>query len=73
MPDSSMLVTRREHAWRGYALAALAATCWATGGLTAKWLFTAEGPDSGVARPAARDDRGPVVLSGARAFTLSRS
>lgn len=25
---------------RGYALALLAAACWATGGLTAKWLFT---------------------------------
>jgi drug/metabolite transporter (DMT)-like permease len=25
-------------------LAALAAACWATGGLTAKWLFTTEGP-----------------------------
>lgn len=27
--------------FRGYALALLAAFCWATGGLTAKWLFTA--------------------------------
>jgi drug/metabolite transporter (DMT)-like permease len=25
---------------KGYALAALAALCWATGGITAKWLFT---------------------------------
>lgn len=25
---------------KGYALAALAAVCWATGGMTAKWLFT---------------------------------
>jgi drug/metabolite transporter (DMT)-like permease len=29
---------------KGYALAALAAMCWATGGLTAKWLFTPLGP-----------------------------
>lgn len=26
--------------WRGYALALAAATCWATGGLMAKWLFS---------------------------------
>jgi drug/metabolite transporter (DMT)-like permease len=29
---------------KGYALATLAALCWATGGLTAKWLFTALTP-----------------------------
>ncbi len=27
--------------WRGYALTLLAAACWATGGLMAKWLFSA--------------------------------
>ena len=31
------------HPTRGYLLAALAAACWAAGGLTAKWLFTMAG------------------------------
>jgi drug/metabolite transporter (DMT)-like permease len=31
---------------KGYALAALAAVCWATGGMTAKWLFAPLGPAS---------------------------
>lgn len=31
---------------KGYGLALLAAACWATGGLTAKWLFTAAGPST---------------------------
>lgn len=30
----------------GYALTLLAAACWATGGLTAKWLFTAPGTET---------------------------
>lgn len=60
----------REHAWRGYALAGLAATCWATGGLTAKWLFTPEGPQTAAWRvPPLGITVDPVVLSGARAFS----
>jgi drug/metabolite transporter (DMT)-like permease len=42
---------------RGYLLAAFAAACWATGGLTAKWMFT---------RIGAPVD--PAALSGARAL-----
>jgi len=55
---------------RGYALAVLAAACWATGGLTAKWLFTS---------PSAATDAWPIpplgitvepqVLSGGRALS----
>ncbi len=60
----------REHAWRGYALAGLAATCWATGGLTAKWLFTPEGSQTAAWRVSALGITvDPVVLSGARAFS----
>jgi drug/metabolite transporter (DMT)-like permease len=42
---------------RGYLLAALAAACWAIGGLTAKWLFTLGGSTVE-----------PAPLSGARAL-----
>lgn len=42
---------------RGYMLAAFAAACWATGGLTAKWMFTRIGAEVDPAR-----------LSGARAL-----
>ncbi|MHB1323243.1 MAG: EamA family transporter [Coriobacteriia bacterium] len=53
----------------GYALVLLAAACWATGGLTAKWLFTQPGavteqwpfPPLGI-------DVDPLVLSAARAM-----
>jgi drug/metabolite transporter (DMT)-like permease len=34
----------RQDRLKGYSLATLAAVCWATGGLTAKWLFTPLGP-----------------------------
>lgn len=55
---------------RGYMLALLAATCWASGGLTAKWLFTTASdatahwpvPPLGIAIE-------PTVLSGARAVS----
>lgn len=40
MSDSSRPRPSRDGRFTGYALALLAATCWATGGLTAKWLFT---------------------------------
>jgi drug/metabolite transporter (DMT)-like permease len=70
MPGSSDARTRREHAWRGYGLAALAAACWATGGLTAKWLFTPEGAQTVAWRVAPLGITvDPVVLSGARAFS----
>ncbi len=55
---------------RGYLLVVLAAACWATGGLTAKWLFTS---------PSAATDAWPIpplgiavdpqVLSGGRALS----
>jgi drug/metabolite transporter (DMT)-like permease len=70
MRESRRRESRTPHAWRGYALAALAAACWATGGMTAKWLFTAEGPDTAAWRvPPLGMTVDPVVLSGARAFT----
>lgn len=63
---------RVRSAMRGYALALLAAACWATGGLTAKWLFTA---------PSAASDTWPIpplgivieptALSGARAVAAT--
>jgi drug/metabolite transporter (DMT)-like permease len=54
----------------GYVLAALAAACWATGGLTAKWLFTSEGPQTAAwAVPPSGVIVDPIVLSGARAFS----
>lgn len=53
----------------GYALALLAAACWATGGLTAKWLFSVPGPET-VDWPLAPlgIEIEPAVLSGARAL-----
>lgn len=51
-----MSAERSAHPLRGYLLAVLAATGWALGGLTAKWLFVTTG--------AAVD---PATLSGARA------
>lgn len=57
------------HSLRGYLLTLLAAACWASGGLTAKWLFTV---------PSAATDEWPIpplgihvdptVLSGGRAL-----
>jgi drug/metabolite transporter, DME family len=70
MQGSSETVSGHRHTWRGYALATLAALCWATGGLTAKWLFTAAGPDTAAWRvPPLGMTVDPVVLSGARAFS----
>jgi len=40
VPDSSNGVPAQHGRLTGYALALLAAACWATGGLMAKWLFT---------------------------------
>ncbi|MBW6467852.1 MAG: DMT family transporter [Coriobacteriia bacterium] len=70
MQDSLKPVPDQSHSWKGYALATVAALCWATGGLTAKWLFTAEGPDTAAWRvPPLGMTIDPVVLSGARAFS----
>jgi drug/metabolite transporter (DMT)-like permease len=55
---------------RGYLLAGLAAACWATGGLTADWLFTA--PSAATAAwivPPLGISVEPGALSGARALS----
>ncbi len=65
VPAASRL---QEHRTRGYLLVVLAAACWAAGGLTAKWMFTAADQvpagwriqPLGIAVP-------PAVLSGGRA------
>lgn len=60
---------QRSDAWKGYALALLAAACWATGGLSAKWLFS---PLDATTRawpvPPPGIGVDPVVLAGARAL-----
>ncbi|TLM98154.1 MAG: hypothetical protein FDZ75_03020, partial [Actinobacteria bacterium] len=43
-PPRTWMPGERSRALRGYLLALLAAACWATGGLTAKWLFTQPSP-----------------------------
>lgn len=55
---------------KGYALALLAAACWATGGLTADWLFTAPSlaTSDWIVAPLGIVVE-PTVLSGARAFS----
>ncbi len=66
MPD---LRDRPGQQWRGYVLAVLAAICWATGGLVAKWLF---GPhDASVGRwllSAPAIEATPAALASARAM-----
>ncbi|TLM81056.1 MAG: hypothetical protein FDZ75_08090, partial [Actinobacteria bacterium] len=64
MPDA------RSSRFAGYLLALLAALCWATGGLTAKWLFTT--PSSATASwplPPLGITVEPTALSGARALS----
>lgn len=59
----------RRDVLKGYALALLAAACWATGGLTAKWLFSA--PTEATASwpvPPLGIEVEPTVLSGGRAL-----
>ncbi len=55
---------------RGYLLVVLAAACWATGGLTAKWMFTspAEVPAGWHVQPLGIAVE-PAVLSGGRALS----
>ncbi len=61
--------TRERGRLFGYALALLAAACWATGGLTAKWLFSKPGPEN-ASWPLAPlgIEIDPAVLSGGRAL-----
>lgn len=67
MPD---LPSARPGTLRGYLLALLAASCWATGGLTAKWLFSA--PSAATADwplPPLGIEIEPTALSGGRALS----
>ena len=58
-----------SEAWKGYALAALAATAWATGGLTAKWLFVSlDVTTAAWPFPPPGLEVAPTVLAGARAW-----
>ena len=70
-PEASGVVTdvTRSNAWKGYALAALAATAWATGGLTAKWLFSPLDAATSVwPFPPPGLEVDPTTLAGARAI-----
>lgn len=60
----------RSRRFTGYALVLLAAACWATGGLTAKWLFTAPSSET-VAwpLPPLGIPIAPTVLSASRALS----
>lgn len=67
MPDSP---EAPRNPLRGYLLTLLAAACWASGGLTAKWLFTA--PSAATATwplPPLGIYVDPAVLSGGRALS----
>jgi len=67
MPDSHEAPTSRL---KGYALALLAATCWASGGLMAKWLFsTPSAATAGWPFPPLGITIEPTVLSGGRALS----
>lgn len=70
MPRTSAHFDVGHERWKGYALALLAATSWATGGITAKWMFTAAGEATAAWRvPPLGMTVEPVVLAGARALT----
>lgn len=63
-------VSEGSNSWRGYALAVIAALCWASGGLVAKWLFTEAGPATAAWRVSPLGITvEPVVLAGTRAVT----
>lgn len=60
------------HRYRGYVLAAMAATCWAVGGMTAKWMFSSlDARTAAWPVPPLGMDVDPVTLSAARAVTAS--
>lgn len=68
--STQVLSDHRGEAWKGYALAVLAAASWATGGLTAKWLFSPlDAASSAWPLPPLGIQVDPAVLSGARALT----
>lgn len=62
------VLAREGSSARGYALVLLAATCWAAGGLIAKWLFTTPGEATAawIVSPLGVEVE-PTVLSAARA------
>ncbi|MBN2404348.1 MAG: EamA family transporter [Coriobacteriia bacterium] len=61
--------TGPHHARTGYALAVLAATAWATGGLSAKWLFSpVDATTAGWPFPPLGLEIDPLLLSAARAM-----
>jgi drug/metabolite transporter (DMT)-like permease len=70
VPQESDLQHTVKSPLRGYALALLAAACWATGGLTADWLFTTPSAATAdwVLKPLGIVVE-PTILSGARAVS----
>jgi len=59
-------------AWKGYILAALAATAWATGGITAKWLFSPlDAVTTAWPIPPPGLQVSPTVLAGTRAWVAT--
>lgn len=70
MPQASDEASHPASPLRGYLLALLAAACWATGGLTADWLFTVPSPatEGWVIKPLGIAVE-PTALSGARAVS----
>jgi len=65
-----MPVSPEAQRLKGYGLALLAATCWATGGLTAKWLFTTPSPaNASWPFPPLGISVDPTTLSGGRALS----
>ena len=70
MSDSSRSQSSRNGRFTGYALALLAAACWATGGLTAKWLFSDPSPATASwPVPPLGIHIEPTVLAAGRAFS----
>lgn len=65
-----MPVSPDAHRLKGYGLALLAAMCWATGGLTAKWLFTEpSAANASWPLPPLGISVDPTTLSGGRALS----